>query len=60
MERLLQELGRLSLRLMELNEISNNTYNEKKLVEKQMAQIKNQMLDIAGSTGDVIPKGGEN
>ncbi len=59
MEKLLNELGRLSLRLMELNEISNNIYAEKKQVEKQMAQIKNQMVELAGSSGESIPKRGE-
>ncbi|MBQ2968706.1 MAG: hypothetical protein IJE10_11390 [Clostridia bacterium] len=59
MDRLLQELGRLSLRLMELNEISNNVYAEKKQVEKQMAQIKGQMVELAGSTGEAIKRGEE-
>ncbi len=57
MEKLLQELGRLSLRLMELNEISNNAYAEKKQVEKEMSQIKSRMLEKA-ATGEVI-KGGD-
>lgn len=57
MEMLLQELGRLSLRLMELNDISNNAYAEKKQVEKQMAEVKNRMLENAGTTGEVIKRG---
>ena len=57
MEMLLHELGRLSLRLMELNDISNNAYAEKKQVEKQMAEVKNRMLEIAGTTGEVIKRG---
>lgn len=54
MEKWLNELGRLALRLMEINQLSANLYAEKKEVEKNMNTIRERMLEYAGTTGETI------
>jgi hypothetical protein len=54
MENWLKELGRLALRLMEINHLSANLYAEKKEIEKNMNIIKERMIEYAGTTGETI------
>ena len=54
MEKWLIELGRLSLRLMEVNRLSADLYSEKKDIESKMQKIQNMMIEHAGKTGETI------
>lgn len=52
----LRKMGLLALRVMEINDLLSNSYEERKNLENKMKKIRSDMCEYAGKTGQTIGK----
>lgn len=50
----LRKMGVLALRVMEINDLLSNSYEERKSLENEMKKIRSDMCEYAGKTGQTI------
>lgn len=50
----LMKIGEINLRVMEINDILSNLYEERRGLENEMKKIRSDMCEYAGKTGQTI------